>query len=262
MRSFGPKFVANFQEFGGGRMFYHTHIRYENLVMKYGVISREALIVDLLDWDRLYVAGRLHKPVKIFGKAAAHEDIELHSALRINLSNALHTALLTLPERFSELTLYERIAGLSYTGDIRMITGLEDVRKVRNIVTPSVGLFRSLYRKRMQKLEHLLEFKPGHDMIQDLSPSTRLFHLTMLPRNLQDAVVTVWNDDHYWRDKEDILMAYAKETDNQDLLLLCLRHIVSAPTIVQTAKGVVSIGIAKSLLYSLAKLKKSLASRV
>lgn len=32
--------------------------------MKYGVMSRDALLHDLRTWSYLYVAGRMHKPVR------------------------------------------------------------------------------------------------------------------------------------------------------------------------------------------------------
>ena len=38
-------------------------------------------------------------------------------ANQVNLASALRVALLTLPERFEERELYERIAGLSYGGE-------------------------------------------------------------------------------------------------------------------------------------------------
>ena len=57
----------------------------------------------------------------------------LEAALRANLCAALTTALLLLPQHFSEEQLYLNIAAISYTGDFRMVVG-EDKNKVANIV--------------------------------------------------------------------------------------------------------------------------------
>lgn len=74
------------------------------------------------------MAGRLHKPVRVLECQPG-----LHSALRSNLSAALTTALLLLPQHFSEEQLYLNLAAISYTGDFRMVVG-EDKNKVANIV--------------------------------------------------------------------------------------------------------------------------------
>src|SRR5688572_9877207 len=92
--------------------------------MKYGVISTQRFEQDLLQWDSLYIAGRLHKPVLRLRTATAdasdrHCEILLHR----NLLSALRTSLLLLPETFTEFELFSMISSLSYDGDIRMGVG-------------------------------------------------------------------------------------------------------------------------------------------
>jgi mitochondrial translocator assembly and maintenance protein 41 len=49
---------------------------------------------------------------------------------QVNLTSAVRTALVTLPEKFDERQLFERIAGLSYAGDLRMSLPAESRGKV------------------------------------------------------------------------------------------------------------------------------------
>ena len=122
------KFKTNIQENWGARIYFNTLIPFETGLIKYGVISESDLVTDLLDWETLYVAGRLHKPVNILEQGG---EEEVGMALRQNLMSSLHTALLLLPDTFTEEQLYLTLAGLSYTGDLRMIMG-EDKNKVRD----------------------------------------------------------------------------------------------------------------------------------
>ena len=68
---------------------------------------------------------------------------ELHLALRMNLTSAMHTALLLLPDRFTEDQLFMTLTALSYTGDFRMTVG-EDRNKVAKIVHGSKPNFAKL----------------------------------------------------------------------------------------------------------------------
>lgn len=100
-------------------------MRIDSDLIKYGVIDVEILCADLLDWDTLYVSGRMHKPV-----AMLIADPRVRLAQQVNLSSALRVALLLLPETFTEVELYTRIASLSYTGDFRMsVPGGENANK-------------------------------------------------------------------------------------------------------------------------------------
>jgi translocator assembly and maintenance protein 41 len=96
-------------------------------LLKYGVISRSHLMEDLQQWSNLYIAGRLHKPVNIL-----QGDTGVEAAMKENREAAVRTALLLLPDQFTEIDLFMAVASLSYVGDPRMIVG-ENPRKVRTI---------------------------------------------------------------------------------------------------------------------------------
>ena len=119
MSMLGGKNLAYLQDKIRANCYFNAFVPFEEGQIKYGVINRSNLMSDLLDWETLYIGGRMHKPVKIIQKADKIQDPDLHLALRMNLKNALHTSLLMLPEKFPERMLYDTICGLSYSGDFR-----------------------------------------------------------------------------------------------------------------------------------------------
>ncbi|XP_012284531.1 phosphatidate cytidylyltransferase, mitochondrial [Orussus abietinus] len=134
MRILGHKAVTKLQEHSGAGIYFNTLVKTaEGRTVKYGVVSEVSLVEDLLDWNFLYLAGRLHKPVEVL--LEPDENSQLQTALVQNLHSAIHATLLLLPEHFTEIDFYKVITGLSYNGDFRMIFG-EDKDKVHNIVVP------------------------------------------------------------------------------------------------------------------------------
>lgn len=112
LKILGPRIITSIQNNYGARVYCSPLITCDGRLIKYGVISTSVLIEDLLNWNTLYVAGRLQKPVKI---VAMNENITLRSALDKNLRNAVMAAFLMLSESFSEEDLFVEIAGLSYS---------------------------------------------------------------------------------------------------------------------------------------------------
>ncbi|XP_040347881.1 phosphatidate cytidylyltransferase, mitochondrial isoform X3 [Herpailurus yagouaroundi] len=112
LKVLGPKIITTVQNNYGAGVYYNPLIMCDGRLIKYGVISTSILIEDLLNWNNLYIAGRLQKPVKII---AMNENVALRSALDKNLKSAVTTAFLMLPESFSEEDLFIEIAGLSYS---------------------------------------------------------------------------------------------------------------------------------------------------
>ncbi|KAF2354189.1 Phosphatidate cytidylyltransferase mitochondrial [Trinorchestia longiramus] len=259
LRFLGPATVTNVQCNWGAKIYFNTLVPTHEGLIKYGVISERDLICDLLDWDTLYVAGRLHKPVNMLLKGAA--DSELAKAWQLNLNCAVRTALLLLPEAFSEEELYETIASLSYSGDFRMRVG-EDKNKVSNIVGAQMPEFRALYKPVLAGLNEYLVLNAnnhGH-ALQDTSPHAKYRHLSLLPMQLQRALVQECNKDGRSRDVEEVLLVAAQDPDTGDMVLKGVRSIVARSSVTQSLKGILTAGLWKSIRYSSAKVKKMISS--
>jgi hypothetical protein len=79
--------------------------------IKYGVIQHSAALRDLLDWEFLYLAGRMHKPVATLTCCPRITEAQAQ-----NQKAAVAAALLLLPQHFTWERLLHTICGLSYQG--------------------------------------------------------------------------------------------------------------------------------------------------
>ncbi|XP_044752851.1 phosphatidate cytidylyltransferase, mitochondrial [Coccinella septempunctata] len=268
LKYFGHNFISKFQENFGAKIYFNTLVPIEGVMIKYGVISTKDLITDLLEWSDIYLAGRLHKPVEVLKNTS---NSELITALQLNLQSAVHSALLMLPESFTEYEFYHMLSNLSYAGDFRMIIG-EKKNKVENIVKPQLKSFRQLYKPILKTLSDYVDFpnlkkdqSTGEDSVQnkipticsqDISPLAKLHHLNQLPRWPQKALTRLWNRGSLRQDTEDVLRAIAYDPDCNEIVFKCINQIVWKSSISQSVKGVATAGIFKSVQYSSKKLSK------
>lgn len=151
--SLGSYAVTQVQQRWGAGVYFNPYVTVNGTLIKYGVVSLNHLCTDLSEWNTLYLAGRLQKPVKILRD---HPRVRL--ANQVNLISALRTALLLLPPSFTEQELYGTIASISYMGDPRMSLPTEDPNKVANIVGNNLPHFRRLYAPLIENLPNV-EFR-------------------------------------------------------------------------------------------------------
>lgn len=199
LASLGSGTVSYVNDKIGAGAYFNPYITVNGTLIKYGVVSLKTLERDLTEWDTLYLAGRLHKPVKIL-----YEDASIRLANQRNLMAAVRCALLMLPENFTEHDLYTTITSLSYTGDPRMSTGSENPNKISNIVTHQLRAFRQLYSSLISELPNIkysdsrlkssnpdwesLPDKSDLKMSQNMDPAFRGNMVRRLPKSFREKL--------------------------------------------------------------------------
>ncbi|KAJ1653338.1 Mitochondrial translocator assembly and maintenance protein 41 [Dispira simplex] len=267
LRYFGSTTVTRVQEKFGAGVYFNPYIELEGLRLKYGVVSLSTLCSDLVNWDTLYLAGRMHKPIMVI-----KNDPVIQITSQVNLTNATRLALLLLPSRFTEEELYSRIVGLSYTGDIRMKLG-ENPHKVRNIVRGQLDDLRMVYKEILTNMPNVVSDQRGADNIeQDNNPDTRARMIRNLPSTYYYRLTRAFQkrDPHVFTnpvipaESEEYIEAHkhasagmARSPHLTECTLMAIRSTVQRPALTQSLKGILTAGISKSIRYSLQKLRRS-----
>ena len=239
---------------GGAGIFYNPFVTLPgwDAPVKYGVISAASLKRDLEEWSTLYVSGRMHKPVCVLDISQ-----ELSTASDRNLTSALRTALLMLPVEFRLRELFVRIAGISYRGDVRVGIA-EDVNKVENIVTANYDGFKQLYETRLETSFRDCVSIQSDTVTQDKSDKWMIQHLNLLPNNVVEhlcAGLGIRVSSLSRRELASLLFEKGRGNLPQ-LVEKSLENIIRETSLSQSAKGLLTAGGWKSLVYTFQKIKK------
>ncbi|KAI9499983.1 mitochondrial matrix Mmp37 [Coemansia spiralis] len=255
MGTLGSNAVAFVQDRMGAGVYYNPFIEINGVLIKYGVVSMDTLSSDLLNWDTLYLAGRMHKPT-----LTLRRDPLMRISKQVNLTHAVRAALLMLPKNFTTAELFHTIASLSFSGDFRMKIGGENPNKVQNIVEAQMPLFKSRYSSVIEGLSNL-EFI-GQDLLQqDMGPQTRALMLRKMPNNFYDQLVKQGR-----KSGAKLPPGLGAEAVNSERLVSmeninemankAIESIVARPALTQALKGVLSSGLSKSISYMYSKNSK------
>lgn len=284
--SLGSYVVSQVQDAFGAGVYFNPYVTVNGTLIKYGVVNLDTLCKDLSNWDTMYLAGRLQKPVKILRD---HPQVRL--ANQMNLLSAVRVALLLLPAEFSEFELYSTIAGMSYMGDIRMSLPAEDPRKVKNIVSGQMANFRRLYAPLIENLPNVV-FNDSrctqgdwiHDpeanvrLTQDMDPMKRGNMVSRLPASFRQKLYFQYQaryqipradfvkmmEDSSNKEPESFRRRQggpferriAADTGLRSEVQKSIMETIRWPSAVQSAKGPLTAGLGKSWRYMREKQQK------
>ncbi|KAL8905596.1 MAG: hypothetical protein Q9207_002546 [Kuettlingeria erythrocarpa] len=284
----GSSFVSRVQDNYGAGVYFHPYVTVNGTLIKYGVVNLDTLCRDLSEWDTLYLAGRLQKPVKIL-----RDDPRVRLANQLNLISAVRTALLLLPSTFTEQDLYGTIAGLSYLGDPRMALPAENSNKVANIVKYQLPHFRRLYAPLIENLpnvafhdsrcnssEWMDDPETNATLAQDMDPQKRGNMVRRLPRSFRsklyfryqsklqisqrefDKMLEESDDQDPTRVKRqqggvfDQRVANDRPDDLRKEIRKAIKSTVQWPSATQTLKAILTSGLSRSVRYVREKIAK------
>jgi translocator assembly and maintenance protein 41 len=283
----GSGAVSYVQDKLGAGVYFHPYIVVNGILIKYGVVQLGTLERDLSQWETLYLAGRLHKPVKIL-----RDDPMIRMANQMNLLSALRTALLLLPPKFTEEELYGTIAGISYLGDPRMTLPTENPGKVKNIVGSNMANFRRLYLPLIETLPNVQFNDPACSsrdwiwdntnlkLVQDMDPVKRGNMVRRLPRAFRSRLYFQYQKKFAIPQAEfDKMMDESKNEDSvafkrregggfeqriaqddpaelRDYIRTVIKRTISWPATTQSLKGPLTSGFRKTVRYMMEKVDK------
>jgi len=247
MKNKSPESLAQWNSKATG-LYFNQFVKIDQGELKYGVISTENLVNDLVNWEHLYISGRLHKPVKLvtpsktgldLAESRPDSDLELSTALETNLMSAVRVASLLEPgEKTNFDQLVMNICNLSYLGDIRQ-KGFEDTQKVAKIVEGSYENLKTLYLPIIDKCDWL-ESSSGGDIYKSTAPADLINQINNLPSRLQQAN----------------LASAVSSGELKSGLEGEIASIVSTSSKAQTWVNFWTAGPIRSTKYGLAKVKK------
>lgn len=254
--------ITKIQECYGAQVYFNPFVKVDNLLVKYGVIKTDHLINDLKHWDKLYIAGRLHKPVEFIVNTCDRNE-PLRTAIRFNKESAIRVATLHLPEVFDSTQLYKTITNLSYNGDLRMMFG-EDKNKIENIVSSQKDRFDQLYLPIIKSsFSETVQWNEGKQIFtQDLSSGALLKNIKLLPLKVRRTLCKIHAKEARTLESDAALASVARSINCDKIIALALATIVRQSSTSQSIKGLLTAGVLKSLKYSQRKLAKSLMSRI
>ncbi|KAF0852838.1 mitochondrial mitochondrial matrix protein Mmp37/Tam41 [Andalucia godoyi] len=275
LRVAGASAITRIQEEFGAKVYFNTLVDVEpsllagvdNLAvvpskLKYGVVSVDHLKRDLMQWESLYVAGRMQKPIRVLHcdnpdimGVWQPRNLEMAcSAASLFSSHAQYVRRKTRDEPCADISVaktefYERIAMFSYAGDIRMGVA-ENNNKIQDLVAGCFEEWNKMY-------EPVLNRIPGLYVRDDsftLRPSSSNVQtwFSVLPKDIRDDVCELLDST-----EENALQSASFVGAFGDTL----RDIVRESSTAQTMKGFVSSGPIKSFVYVSEKVKKALASQ-
>ncbi|KAJ1554048.1 Mitochondrial translocator assembly and maintenance protein 41 [Nowakowskiella sp. JEL0078] len=247
----GSQWVGKIQEFGAG-IYYNPYVHVNGMKIKYGIISIDTLTDDLQNWSKLYVSGRMQKPILVL-----RDDIRIRTAQHTNLSHAVRAALCLLPSEFTEEELFHKIAG-----DFRMKFG-ENPHKVYNIVYTQMDAFRKLYTPIIEQLPNISYIRDG-TLHQDEDPKMKLAMIQSLPSGLLAKIKVNYrwhltNSQKYESglgEEPKFSLSLASSFDLSKVTSKALEDTVKWTAISQSLKGIITAGPLRSLTYIAEKLSK------
>ncbi|XP_043298872.1 phosphatidate cytidylyltransferase, mitochondrial isoform X4 [Cervus canadensis] len=87
LRVLGPRIITAVQDNYGAGVYYNPLITCDGRLIKYGVISTSVLIEDLVNWNNLYIAGRLQKPVSDFRMVVGEDKAKVLNIVKPNMAH-------------------------------------------------------------------------------------------------------------------------------------------------------------------------------